>query len=168
MSNSDISKSPGWIVIEDEIMTAATLETAVEKRLTLRRAALGRPSPLNLPAFGHLSPMPEPPQRGRVSPTLYHHLRQLNEMDAPDARPDLRPSPATSIPILGRLWAMIRAQAHQLVLFYVNRALAHETTVNNHTLNALNELTRLAQSQQEEINRLQEELEQRRKNNNRD
>jgi len=138
-----------WIVIEDEVTTAVLL-------LTARRAATGQPSPIDYPAFGYLSPMPQPPESGAVSKTLYHHLRQLNEMDAPDAAPVLYVSPATKMPILGRLWGMVREQAHGLVLFYVNRAMAHETAVNTHTLNTLNELTRLTQLQQEEIVRLQE------------
>ncbi len=154
----ETAKSPGWIIFEDEETTAAALKTAVEKKLVERRAALGRPSPVNFPAFGYLSSMPEPPQSDPVSQTLYHHLRHLNEMDAPETASVLLPSPATKVPILGRLWATIREQAHQLVLFYVNRALAHETAVNTHTLNTLNELTRLTQSQQEEISRLQKKL----------
>lgn len=158
--NNEPIEPPGWITIEDEELTAAALETAVAQRLAERRAALGWPSPVDFPTFGYLSPMPEKPPQGAVSQSLYHHLRQLNEMEAPETASVLLPSPATRVPILGRLWAVVREQAHQLILFYVNRTLAHETAVNTHTLNALNELTRLAQSQQEEINRLQKELEQ--------
>lgn len=150
-------KTP-WIVIEDEVTTAVLLETAVEAQLTARRAVIGQPSPIDYPAFGYLSPMPQPPESGVASKTLYHHLRHLNEMDAPDTSPILYASPATKVPILGRLWGMIREQAHGLVLFYVNRGVAHETAVNTHTLNTLNEITRLIQSQQEEIVRLQEEV----------
>ena len=157
--NNEPIEPQDWIVIEDEELTAADLETAVAQRLSERQAKLGRPSPVDFPMFGYLSPMPEKPAKGAVSQSLYHHLRQLNEMEAPETASVLLPSSATRIPILGRLWAVIRGQAHQLVLFYVNRALAHETAVNTHTLNALNELTRLTQSQQEEINRLQKELE---------
>jgi hypothetical protein len=150
--------SPDWIIIEDEEVTADGLAAVVAQRLAERRAQLGQPPSLNLPAFGYLSPLPETPQQP-VSATLYHHLRHLNELGAPETTPVLVPSPATRVPILGRFWRTIRAQMHQLILFYVNRALAHETAVTNHTRSTLNELTRLAQAQQEEINRLQQEIE---------
>ena len=166
--NNETSETQSWIVIADEEITAVALETAVEQRIIERRALLGRPPMLDLPAFGYLSPMPEMPENNPVSKTLYHHLRQLNEMAAPDTASVLAPSPAIRVPLLGRLWATIREQAHQLVLFYVNRALAYETVVNNHTVNTLNELTRLTQSQQEEILRLQAEIEQLQKAANRD
>lgn len=153
-----MSDEARWIVIEDELTTAVLLETAVEQRLARRRATMGTPSPIDFPAFGYLSPMPQPPENGTISKTLYHHLRRLNEMPLPETSPLLHPSPATKVPILGRMWAMVREQAHQLILFYVNRYASHETVVNNHTLNMLNELTRLTQSQHEEILQLQEEL----------
>jgi hypothetical protein len=155
MLNESID-SQSWIVIEDEELTAAALETAVENRVAQRRTALGQPPSLDLPMFGYTSPMPE---RITTSKTLYHHLRQLNEMEPPDTTSILAPSSATKVPILGRLWATIREQAHQLVLFYVNRALAYETVINNHKLSTLNELARLTESQQAEIRRLQEEVE---------
>lgn len=151
-----MSDKTGWIVIEDEVTTAADLETAVEAHLAKRQAALGRPSPIDFPAFGYLSPMPQPPESGAVSQTLYHHLRRLNEMPPAETGSVLQSSPATRTPALGRLWEMVREQAHQLVLFYVNREAARETAVHTHTLNVLNELTRLTQTQQDEINRLQQ------------
>lgn len=144
-----------WIVMDDEEITAVKLETAVEQNLSKRRMAIGTPPPIDFPSFGYRSPMPRQPASGAVSKTLYHHLRHLNEMDAPETAPILQSSPATKIPLLGRFWGMIRKQAHGLVLFYVNRTVAYETAVNTHTLNTLNELTRLTQSQQEEIRRLQ-------------
>ncbi|MCP4423325.1 MAG: hypothetical protein GY803_02425 [Chloroflexi bacterium] len=168
MTTDETAKSRSWIVMADEEMTTAALETAVEKRLAERRTTLGRPSPVDFPAFGYRTPMPEPPASGAVSQTLHHHLRQLNRMEPPETTPVLIPSPATRIPILGRLWAVIREHAHRLVLFYVNRASARETAVNNHIMNALNELTRLAQSQQDEIRRLQKEIDRRHKTEHHD
>lgn len=168
MLDNKASEQQSWIVIEDEDITANKLETDVEIRLAERQVTLGQPPQIDFPTFGYISPMPESPKNNSVSKTLYHHLRLLNEMDAPDTTSVLASSPATKVPILGRLWATIREQAHQLVLYYVNRALAYETVVNGHTLNTLNELTRLTQTQQEEINRLQEELKHLQKETNRD
>lgn len=156
--NKETVVSRGWLVFEDEEITVDDMETAVNERITKRRQALGQPAHIEFPTFGYLSPMPELPQNSAVSKTLYHHLRELNKMPPPETTPVLASSPAMSMPLFGRLWSIIREQAHQLVLFYVNRALMYETVVNNHTLNTLNELTRLTQSQQEEIYRLQEEI----------
>ena len=91
---------PGWLVFEDEEMTVVEMETAVEEQLTERRLSLGRPPTIDIPTFGYLAPMPELPENNAVSQTLYHHLRLINEMEAPETTPVLAMSPATRIPCL--------------------------------------------------------------------
>ena len=80
-------------------------------------------------------------------------------METAETEPILVASPSTRIPILGPLWGTIRRAAHDLVLFYVNRNIAHNTTFHNHLINILNEQTRLLQQQQAEIERLQQKIE---------
>ena len=147
-------KPEHWLEIHDSEWSSARLVAEIEERVRKRRDELGAIQPL-FPTFGHLSEFPEPPGNGRaVNPNLYYHLRRANEMDAAPTEPVLVPSPATRVPILGRLWRLVRAQFHGLILFYVNRLAAHDARLNNHLISTLNELTRVAQAQQEEIHRL--------------
>ena len=58
-----------------------------------------------------------------------------------DTDPLLVDSPSTQIPVIGRLWSSIRGAAHNLVLFYVNRSIAHQTNINSYMVSVLNRLT---------------------------
>jgi len=143
-----------WLKITDTEMTSAELEAEVERRVQQRRQTLGQAQP-QFPAFGTLSPAPEVKLN---NPALDHHLRRANQLDPLPTTPVLAPSPATRIPLLGNLWQLFRRRFHELILFYVNRAASHETKVDNHIISTLNELTRIIQTQQEEIERLQDEV----------
>ena len=46
-----------------------------------------------------------------------------------------------------------------LILFYVNRSMAHQVTVNRHIVSVLNQLTEQSQAQQRAIAALKAELE---------
>jgi polyhydroxyalkanoate synthesis regulator phasin len=81
-------------------------------------------------------------------------------MDPPPVQLLLAPSPATRVPIFGKLWQTVRGQFHELILFYVNRAVSHEIKLDNHIISALNELTRIIQEQQQEIDALHEQIRQ--------
>jgi hypothetical protein len=147
-----------FLELNDPEITAEALTAALDERVRQRRAQLG-PVERLFPAFGTAVPCPQQPANLDHPPDLYHHLRQANERyGRPETTLVLAPSPATRVPLLGRLWIMIREQAHSLVLFYVNRSLAHQTTINRHTISALNQLTLLSQEQQRTINRLQQEI----------
>ncbi len=92
--------------------------------------------------------------------SVAHHLQQALElMQRQDAAAVLAPSPATRLPLLGSLWALIRAQAHQLALFYVNRHAAQSVQINQHLLAALTELAQVVAAQQEAVTRFQAEQE---------
>lgn len=148
--------SEPWIDLNDPHVTPGALAETVAARVAERRAAHGAPR-LDFPAFGYVAAMPEiDPAR---APTLAHHLRHLNDLPAPPVEPVLALSPATRVPVFGRIWSLIRAQAHALVLFYTSRLAAHQTQAHNHTVSALNELTRLTLAQQAEIDRLRAEVE---------
>jgi hypothetical protein len=147
-----------WLEINDEEITAEQLTATVAARAQQRQAELGEVK-LTFPAFGFVAAMPQPPDIGDYSATLYHHLQRLNEMETAETEPILVPSPSTRLPVIGPLWQLIRRAAHELVLFYVNRHIAHNTVVHNHLISILNEQTRLLQEQQIEIEKLQIEVE---------
>lgn len=149
-----MQENNSWLRINDTEMTSAELEAEVERRVQQRRHTVGQIRP-QFPNFGILSPIPEIRLN---NPALEHHLRQVNQMDPPPMAPVLAASPATRIPLIGDLWQLVRKQFHELVLFYVNRAASHQTKVDNHIISTLNELTRVIQTQQEEIDRLQGEI----------
>jgi hypothetical protein len=103
-----------------------------------------------------MNDMPELGEGSSLS--LYWHLRALNTHTVPETTAVLANSPATQIPVLGRLWQTIRREAHNLVLFYVNRSLRYTTNEQQEVTHVLNELTRLSQAQQMEIEQLKTEL----------
>jgi len=95
-----------------------------------------------------------------IDSELYRFLEKANNAIGDiNTSAHLAESPATRVPILGNIWGMIRANAHQLVLFYVNRTTSRQTTVNEEMLNVLNRLTILVHEQSETIEILQAELE---------
>lgn len=147
-----------WLEIHDPQISSAELVAEVEKRVGQRRKELGEVR-LLFPTFGTVSPFPEPPSARPYNPNLYHHLRQANEMDAPPTAPILADSPATQLPLIGRFWKMIRAQVHELILFYVNRHVAYQSKLDNHLISTLNELTRVVELQRDEIDQLRGEIE---------
>ncbi len=150
------NKLPPWLELDDPQLSAPELMAEIDRRVAQREAEHGRFQP-HFPTFGHVSPMPDPTD-AQFAPNLYHHLHTLNHLDAPPTLPELAASPATRIPILGRLWGLLRGHLHNLVLFYVNRNAAYNTQVNSHLINTLNELTRLTQEQQQEIDLLRAKI----------
>lgn len=130
----------------------------IRERIRRRREELGYEK-RTFPTFGAAA-YPGEPDDIPYDPDLHHHLRLANEMYAQvEVGAVLAPSPATRIPVLGRLWQLVRSEAHNLVLFYVNRAIAHQTDVNRHLVSVLNRLTALSQEQQRTIMALQAEIE---------
>ena len=77
-----------------------------------------------------------------------------------DTEPMLAPSPATRVPFLGKLWGLIREQAHGLPLFYVNRHAGMINRINSHLLSAIGGLAQTNHAQQKTIAQLQAEIEQ--------
>lgn len=145
-----------WLVIHDEEITSEILVRELEQRVAERRATLG-PVDLIFPTFGHVSTFPEPAAGSRINPQLYYYLKQANHSPAAAVEPILAPSPATQLPVIGRLWGRIRGQVHSLVLFYVNRAVRDQSRLNVELISVLNELTRVVQDQQAEIDALRAE-----------
>jgi hypothetical protein len=147
-----------WITIHDESVTSEELVMEVERRVAQRRRELGGVN-LVFPTFGHISTFPEPATAdNEASPHLYYYLKQANQTPSSAVEPVLAPSPATRMPIVGRLWAIIRGEMHNLVLFYVNRSVADQNRLNVNLVSTLNEMTRVIQAQRAEIETLKAEI----------
>ncbi len=143
--------------INDPEIDAAALMAQIRERMRQRRAELGINDRASS-SFDVTSCPPEPEDMPHDA-NLYHHLRLANELYAEaDTEPALPPSPLTRVPVVGRLWQRVRPSLHVLILFYVNRALGHQMTVNRHMVSVLNQLTEQAQSQQRTIAALEAEL----------
>ncbi len=82
-------------------------------------------------------------------------------MPPASVEPLLAPSPATRAPVVGGLWRKIRAEMHNLVLFYVNKSVREQSRTNANLVSTLNELTRVIQDQQAEIDALRAEIQRR-------
>ncbi len=157
MNQQDDLDNENLIEIRDpDIDTLALLEQ-VRERIKKRRAQWGY-EPQSFPSFGG-SGMPEQLDGSNLDPNLFHYLELVNSSYFDFAtEPDLQLSPATRGRILGRIWSLIRRQAHQLVLFYVNRNIEHQVAVNRQLVSIVNLLARTLQDQQREIMDLRQRL----------
>jgi len=139
-----------------EIDTVA-LMAQIRERMRQRRRELGVDN-RSFPSYDVTS-CPAEPDDLPYDANLYHHLRLANELYAEaDTEPALPPSPLTRVPLFGRLWQRVRPSLHVLILFYVNRALAHQVTVNRHLVSVLNQLTVQVEAQQRTIVALQSDI----------
>lgn len=90
---------------------------------------------------------------------LHRHLREVNaEFADLHNEPILAESPATRVPVLGKIWASVRQHAHELVLFYVNRGTFHQLSVNRRLVSVVNLLTAQLEEQRAEIAQLRRDL----------
>jgi hypothetical protein len=145
------------IEIHDSETSPTLVIEQIRERMRKRREELGYEQH-GVSAFGATDPL------GGVDDIpqdcdLYYPLRMANEIYAQvETTAILVPSPATRVPILGRLWKLVRQEFHNLILFYVNRSNTHQTNVNRYLISALNQLTVLSQEQQRIITLLQKEI----------
>ncbi|MDQ4078192.1 MAG: hypothetical protein M3220_18335 [Chloroflexota bacterium] len=147
----------GLIEIHDPEIDPARIMEQIRERIQQRREEKGYDR-RRFPTFG-LTEYPEAPDNQPYDPDLYYYLRLANERyAAAETNVLLAPSPATQMPVVGRVWKMIRREVHNLVLFYVNRAVTHQVNVNRYLISVLNRLTALTQEQQRQIEELQAEL----------
>jgi hypothetical protein len=163
MSGNEMNSINGELPINDLIeihdpeIDSEAIMAEIRVRLEERHQALGYQQPLFSTFGGTL--LPDRPDDIPYDPALFDHLELVNEqytMVPSDS--DIQPSPATRVPILGSLWAMVREQAHGLVLFYTNRTASHQTGVNREVIGILNGLTTLVMEQQRMINQLHQEV----------
>ena len=146
---------PDFLSFHDNERTVAHITAVVDERVAARRVQNGRGVRF-FPSYGSAATLPPLPAHLPQAMNLHHHLRQVNNLyPQTPTEPLLASSPATRMPLLGRLWVLIRQQAHSLVLFYVNRTAAHQILVNGHLVQAINDLTTLVQQQQERLAELE-------------
>ena len=153
----DALPAENMIEIDDPEIDPAAIMAEIRRRIVARRRELGYDHRA-FPSYGAAIYQGEPDDLP-FDRDLHYFLRLANATFAEaETEPVLAASPATRVPILGRLWGMIRGGAHNLVLFYVNRAVTHQTSVNGYLVSALNRLTAVVEEQQRTIQRLQAEL----------
>lgn len=112
----------------------------------------------HFPRFGLAKAPAEP--TGEHDVELYYHLQRANDTCSEvGVTLTLAPSPATTIPVLGKLWSLIRRQMHELVLFYIAALARAQVRVNGHLVSALNRVVAQSQQQAEEIASLRREVE---------
>jgi len=144
-------------VIHDSEVNMGEIMAQIRQRIEERRRIYARDRQV-FPTFGAAT-FPCEPEDGDYDVTLFQHLRLANETYAErETKSTLASSPATRVPVLGRLWQIIRSEAHSLVLFYVNRSLTAQVNVDRHIISALNRLTAQLQDQRREIEALRAEL----------
>lgn len=146
------------IAIADSEIDASAIMESIRSRITKRRAEMGYDT-TRFPTYGQMT-YPEKPADIVYDPDLYHHLHLVNKLYADvETEPLLAGSAATRVPVLGKLWSLIRGNAHNLVLFYVNRGITHQVEVNRHLVNTLNLVVADNQRQERELVALRAELE---------
>ena len=147
-----------FLVVHGNDIDDEQLSERVTDQVMKRRAEAGFIPP-RFPSYDGV-PYPNPPEDAKYDPDLYHHLRLANKSYLEvETEPELLPSPVTRIPIIGQLWSSVRGHAHTLVLFYVNRAVRHEVSVNRYIISVLNSFAIAYQDQQKRINDLKSEIE---------
>ncbi len=88
-----------------------------------------------------------PPPEAVEDATLRYHLARARALHRQTwVGLSLAPSPGTRVPVLGRIWGMIREQMHRLILYYVDMAVSKQVEVNTHLVASL---TRLAEVERE-------------------
>jgi len=143
--------------IRDPALNSEEVMGKIRQRIEQRRNDLGYET-RKFPRFkvGSYSAVPDDLT---ISPELHHHLETANRIyNTPETQPLLLPSPSTKVPIVGSLWKRIRRSAHELVLFYVNRYVTHQISVNHHLVSVINQLVTQSQEQQNQIDTLQQKL----------
>jgi hypothetical protein len=140
------------IASNDAERPSAELVAAIRERLADSEQT--DPGPLaDFPRFGG------PIEPGTTAHPAEQHLARAAALLAEaQTAPHLAPSAATRMPLLGPLWRRVRRQAHELVLFYVNRQAAQTTKVQHHLLAAIQALTAESDQQRERIAHLEKAL----------
>jgi len=155
----DVEIPDDLVEIYDPEIDPSQIMEQIRERIRRRREELGYPQQ-EFPPFGAAAYPGEPAEEG-FDTELYHHLRKANDLYYQlGVTASLLPSPATRLPILGRLWGRIRQEAHNLVLFYVGKLAGQQLAVNRHVVSTLNRMAVQLQEQQEQVRSLRDEIEQ--------
>ncbi|MBC7227605.1 MAG: hypothetical protein H5T61_10280 [Thermoflexales bacterium] len=153
-----LQETPGDLFeIHDSEIDPVQIMAQIRERIQRRREELGYPRQ-TFPTFGAAA-YPGKPEGEEYDPDLYYYLRQANEHYYQlNVEMILVSSPRSRIPVIGPLLDRIRREAHNLVLFYVNKLTQRQVTVNRYLVSTLNRMAVQIQEQQRQIRALQEEL----------
>lgn len=145
------------IEINDPEIDLDQIMAEIRERIQKRRAELGY-EPQRFISYGGAQ-YPGRPEDLPYDPDFYHHLEMANSLYLEvETEIDLQPSSATRVPVLGRIWGYIREQAHNLSIYYVNRAVTHQANVNREIIGVLNKLASINLEQQRAMIELQNEI----------
>lgn len=146
------------IEIHDPEIDPAQIMAEIRERILKRRQELGY-EPQRFITYGGAQ-FPGRPDDLPYDPDFYNHLEMANKLYLEvETEVDLQPSAATQVPVLGRLWGFIREQAHNLSIYYVNRAILDQASVNREIIGVLNKMATINLEQQRAIIKLQDEIE---------
>ena len=146
------------IEIHDPEIDLTQIMEQIRERIRQRREELGYPRK-SFPKFGAAA-YPGEPESGDFDTDLYYHLRRANDLYYQiGVESSLAPSPTTSLPVVGRLWGLIRREAHNLVLFYLGKSAQQQVAVNRHLVSTLNRMVTQLQQQQADLRELRDEIE---------
>ena len=139
----------------DDEREAAELEAEIAKSLDPELAKKINDTVNAIPRF-----VPNETDAAQVNEAVKHYLAGAKRaLESAETAPNLASSPATSVPVLGKLWGRIRGQMHELILFYVNRSRATSGRVDGQLIQAVETLSTIVTQQQAEIESLKQELE---------
>jgi len=148
-----------WLIFKDEVYTTADLAQKIETAVSQKKIDPALADRLNIPHYGAIAPLPAQPSNHPDLTALFQHLGQANQLYTQfDTEPNLADSPATSVPFLGAAWRKIRASAHQLVLFYVNRYGSQQNELNSHIISVLNHLVQENIALRDQVDQLNQQL----------
>ena len=145
------------IEIHDPEIDPAQIMEQIRERIRQRRLELGEPRQA-FPTFG-AAEYPGEPEGRDLDAELYHHLRRANDLYYQiGVQVELAPSPATRLPLVGRVWEQIRREAHNLVIFYLGKLVRQQVAVNRHLVSTLNRMAAGSQAQQAELQAVRAEI----------
>jgi len=143
------------IEIRDPEINVAEIMEEIRRNIGQRQSE-ARDRKVAFPTFD-ATVTPEAAPTEEMERVLHHHLSQANlHYDKIGVALQFMPRP---VPLIGRLWTVLRREAHNLVIFYVNTLAARQITFNDHVLRALNALAQMVMGKsQAEVARLEAEL----------
>lgn len=138
------------IEIRDPEIDPTQIMQEIRSRVAKRRQEAGYEEK-RFPTYGGMG-YPGEPTDIPYDPNFYTSLREANEQFSRfDLGANLASSPTTRLPLIGGLWARLRREVHNLVLFYVNRSARQQITVNRALVQVVNQLAAQSQEQQRQV-----------------
>lgn len=152
----DSGDDEALIEIHDPEIDAVEVMRRIRESLEEKRRS-GLIRERDFPRFG-VATMPPPPV-GAHDTDLYYHLQRANDTCADvGVAVTLADSPLTRLPVVGRFWALLRRQTHELIVYYLGLSARKQVGVNTHLVSVLNRLAAQNQAQAEELEELRRQV----------